>query len=207
MFVFKLFTINNILFYVSYIILVILLLFLSYKYLYLEQSNFVITSRLNKLEIELNGGISSKPITNISTDEYYKDKYESANEMMNQIYGDYNDKCDINGTCSMSDHNDVSDDTNDIEITVISHDKPVKTKEIFDLKKEVLDDNVSVISSNVAPSALTKKSLSKLSSDKLKAKCDELKISNEGTKNQLIDRIINYENLKVVEDEVIISDE
>jgi len=204
MFVFKLFTINNILFYVSYIILVILLLFLSYKYLYLEQSNFVITSRLNKLEVELNGGIS-KPITNISTNEFYKDKYESANEMMNNIYGDYNDKCDINGKCSVSNDND--DDSNEIEITVISHDKPVKTKDIFDLKKEVIDDNVSVISSNVASSSLTKKSLSRLSSDKLKAKCDELKISNEGTKNQLIDRIINHENLKVVEDEVIISDE
>ena len=211
MFVFKLFTINNILFYVSYIILVLLLLFLSYKYLYLEQSNYVISSRLNKLELELNGGMSnSKPITNIPTDEYYKDKYSSANEMMNQIYGDYNEKCDLNGKCSISKYDDDSnlcDNNNEIEITVISHEKSVKPKEIFDLKKEVIDDNVSVISSNVASSTVTKKSLTKLSVDKLKAKCDELKISNEGTKNQLIERIINHETLKAVEDEVIISDE
>ena len=69
MFVFKLFTINNILFYISYFILVILLLFLSYKYLYLEQSNYVISSRLNKLELELNS--ANRPITNTPASNYY----------------------------------------------------------------------------------------------------------------------------------------
>jgi len=193
MFVFKLFTINNILFYVSYFILVLLLLFLSYKYLYLEHSNYMLSSRLNKLEIELNG---AQPITNTPASNYYNEKINHANEMMNTIFNDVPDKCcSVSGVCEVAD---------DIQVTIID-EKPVKP-ELFDLKKEIIDDNASVISSNV-PVANNKKALMKLSLDKIKAKCEERKINADGTKSQLIEKIIAFDNSKVVEDEVITTDE
>jgi len=191
MFVFKLFTINNILFYISYFILVILLLFLSYKYLYLEQSNYVMSSRLNKLELELNS--ANRPITNTPASNYYNDKINSAEMMMNEIYNDFPAKCGIDGVCNT-----------EIHVTVLD-EKPVK--EIFDLKKEIIEDNASVISSNVPSSDTTKKSLMKLSLDKIKAKCEERKLTCDGSKSQLVDKIINYDNSKAVEDEIIETDE
>ena len=61
---------------------------------------------------------------------------------------------------------------------------------IFDLKKEmIMDDKESIMSSN----NLTKKKLSKLNLDKLKEKCIELELNTEGTKAQLIDRILEKE--------------
>ena len=195
MFVFKLFTINNILFYISYFILVLLLLFLSYKYLYLEQSNYMMSTRLQKLELELNG--ANRPITNTQTSDYYNEKINEANMMMNEIYNDYPPapKCGMSGICA----------TSEIHVTVLD-DKPINN-EIFDLKKEIIEDSTSVISSNVQSSANNKKALMKLSLEKIKAKCEERKINCDGSKAQLIDKIINYDNSKAVEDEVIISDE
>ena len=192
MFVFKLFTINNILFYISYFILVILLLFLSYKYLYLEQSNYVMSSRLNKLELEFNSG--NRPITNTPVSNYYNEKINSAEMMMNEIYNDFPQKCGIDGVC-----------TSEIHVTVLD-EKPIN-KEIFDLKKEIIEDNASVISSHVPSSDTTRKSLMKLSLEKIKAKCEERKLTCDGSKSQLVDKIINYDNSKVVEDEIIVSDE
>jgi len=92
-------------------------------------------------------------------------------------------------------------DMNEIIMTQIFDDEPVinvdsdiieieEIKEpIFDLKKEVItDDKESIISSN-----LTKKKLQKLNLDKLKEKCLELELNPEGTKTQLIDRILEKE--------------
>jgi len=92
-------------------------------------------------------------------------------------------------------------DMNEIIMTQIFDDEPVinvdsdiieieEIKEpIFDLKKEVItDDKESIISSN-----LTKKKLQKLNLDKLKKKCLELELNPEGTKSQLIDRILEKE--------------
>ena len=47
----------------------------------------------------------------------------------------------------------------------------------------------------------------KLSLEKIKAKCEERKLTCDGSKSQLVDKIINYDNSKVVEDEIIVSDE
>jgi hypothetical protein len=73
--------------------------------------------------------------------------------------------------------------------------------EIFDLKKEIInDDKESIISANVGGGHATKKALMKLSIDKLKAKCEERKLSTEGTKNQLADKIIVHDNTVEISD-------
>lgn len=60
---------------------------------------------------------------------------------------------------------------------------PIKN-EVFDLKKDD-NDNISV------SSGINKKKLSKLNLDGLKQKCTELNLQTDGTKSELIDRIIN----------------
>lgn len=112
----------------------------------------------------------------------------------------FNIECSQNNHCIMSKKNDGID-MNEIIMTQIFDDEPVinvdsdiieieEIKEpIFDLKKEVItDDKESIISSN-----LTKKKLQKLNLDKLKEKCLELELNTEGTKSQLIDRILEKE--------------
>jgi len=152
------------------------------------------SSRLQKLELELNS--ANRPITNTPASNYYNEKINEANMMMNDIYNDYppTPKCGMDGVCR-----------SEIHVTVLD-DKPIND-ELFDLKKEIIEDSASVISSNVQSSASTKKALMKLSLEKIKAKCEERKINCDGSKSQLIDKIINYDNSKAVEDEVIISDE
>ena len=69
-------------------------------------------------------------------------------------------------------------------------DVPPVKEEIFDLKKEVInDDKESVISSN----NLNKKKLLKWNLDKLKEKCEQLDLPTDGTKAQLIERILEKE--------------
>lgn len=112
----------------------------------------------------------------------------------------FNIECSQNNHCVISKKNDGID-MNEIIMTQIFDDEPVinvdsdiieieEIKEpIFDLKKEVItDDKESIISSN-----LTKKKLQKLNLDKLKEKCLELELNTEGTKSQLIDRILEKE--------------
>lgn len=112
----------------------------------------------------------------------------------------FNIECSQNNHCVLPKKNEGID-MNEIIMTQIFDDEPVinvdsdiieieEIKEpIFDLKKEVItDDKESIISSN-----LTKKKLQKLNLDKLKEKCLELELNPEGTKSQLIDRILEKE--------------
>ena len=79
------------------------------------------------------------------------------------------------------------------EIIKKDDNSPVK-EEVFDLKKDVMntDDNQSIISSSN-----NRKKLQKLNLEKLKEKCQELELSNEGTKANLIDRIMDEMNKDV----------
>ena len=61
---------------------------------------------------------------------------------------------------------------------------PIIKNEVFDLKKDE-NDNVSV------SSCTNKKKLAKLNLDGLKQKCTELNLQTDGTKNELIERILN----------------
>jgi len=85
-----------------------------------------------------------------------------------------------------STNNEITDEiTNEItdEITDIKN-----TNEIFDLKKNDIENDKE---SDISTKTSTKKKLQKLNLDSLKEKCINLNLSNEGTKADLIDRILN----------------
>jgi hypothetical protein len=198
MFIFKLFTLNNILFYFTYAVLFIFLFFMAYKYLYLEQSVYLLTNKLNKLEIELN---NPSAIYNNSNNS--NSALESAEIIMNEIFND--GFCSTN-SCPFIPSSPPSTPTAKTSTTPIAtqeiqEDTVQIVNEIFDLKKEIInDDKESIISANVGGGHATKKALMKLSIDKLKAKCEERKLSTEGTKNQLADKIIVHDNTVEISD-------
>ena len=204
MLLFKLFSFNNIIFYITYFILILFLLFLGYKYIYLEQSIYLITNKLNKIEIELNNP-SLKSSLNKNNDNM-----RVADIIMNEIFND--NYCDVNGSCSISHNANANTNTNtntntnantntntntnaNANATEIIEETPI---EIFDLKKET-EDKESVISSHTD----TKKSLMKLNLEKLKAKCEDKHLATDGTKQQLVERLLNYENSKILTEEIV----
>lgn len=83
----------------------------------------------------------------------------------------------------------IIEDDVDVETPVIKVEKKEVKDEIFDLKKDEEEDKHSIMSSN--KDTLTKKNLSKLNVEKLKEKCVELNISSDGSKNQLIEKILS----------------
>lgn len=185
---FKLFSIHNIITYFSFFISLIFIFFLSYKYLYLEQSIYLINNKLNKLEIEYNN-------PNVYSNTHTSKTFDTAEFIMNEIFNEDN-SCSINNKCKNTNEiitdNSVIIDTIDTTDTI---DKPSST-EIFDLKKDN-EDKESTVSGALGLTGgghATKKALMKLTIDKLKSKCEERKISTEGTKNQLADRIIVHDN-------------
>jgi hypothetical protein len=211
MFIFKFFTLNNILFYFICIIVFIFLFLMTYKYIYLEQSVYLLSNKINKLEIELNNP-SIYNNSNISNSAQ-----ESAEIIMNEIFND--DFCCSTNSCPFipssppSSTPSTSNATSTATPTAkTSSNTPIATQEIhedtiqivneiFDLKKDVInDDKESIISANTGGGHATKKALMKLSIDKLKAKCEERKLSTEGTKNQLADKIIIHDNTVEISD-------
>ena len=197
MFIFKLFTLNNIVFYLTCSILFIFLFFMAYKYLYLEQSIYILTNKIDKLEFEFNNSNNNSN----SPPNTANKAFDSAEIIMNEIF---NDSFCSNNSCQFT------SSTSPVSPTVISVSPPKNEEiqedtvqivnEIFDLKKEVNDDKESIISSNIGGGHATKKALMKLSIDKLKVKCEERKLSTEGTKNQLADKIIVHDNTVEITD-------
>ena len=209
MFIFKLFTLNNILFYFTYAIMFIFLFFMSYKYLYLEQSVYLLTNKINKLEIEYN----NPSVYNNSNPKSSNSALESAEIIMNEIFNDgfcSTNSCPfipppspaISNSIPSTTSTPVKSSTINNKHEEIQEDTVQIVNEIFDLKKEptLNDDKESIISSNIGGGHATKKALMKLSMDKLKAKCEERKLSTEGTKNQLADKIIVYDNTVEISD-------
>jgi len=200
MFIFKFFNFNNIVFYLTYAILFIFLFFMAYKYLYLEQSVYILTNKIDKLEMEFN----NPNVYNNSPPNTSNSALDSAEIIMNEIFNDgfcSTNSCQFTSSTSTAPvspaavviapapkHEEIQEDTVQI------------VNEIFDLKKEVNDDKESIISSNIGGGHATKKALMKLSIDKLKTKCEERKLSTEGTKNQLADKIIVHDNTVEIAD-------
>jgi hypothetical protein len=175
---------------------------MAYKYLYLEQSVYLLTNKVNKLEIEFNN-----PSAVYNNSNNSNSALESAEIIMNEIFND--GFCSTN-SCpfmpSTPSPPSSTSTTSTVSNTPIAaqeiHEDTVQiVNEIFDLKKEIInDDKESIISANVGGGHATKKALMKLSIDKLKAKCEERKLSTEGTKNQLADKIIVYDNTVEISD-------
>lgn len=167
-----LFNINNLFYYLLMALIVTVILYLIYKIFILENDVYILHEKFYKLEC--NGQqcpISKNKITN---------EEMNMNEIiMSQIFDDEDNEEPI-----------INKDIDIINIEDLLPEKEMISEPIFDLKKEtVMDDKESIMSSN----NLTKKKLSKLNLDKLKEKCVELELNTEGTKAQLIDRILEKE--------------
>jgi hypothetical protein len=164
---------NNLIQYILMFLLLLLIIYLIYKIFLVENDVFILNERLSKIEVQFN-----QPIT-IEKTNLNKEEIEIANNFMSEIF---------------TNQDEEEPSSIDIDEIIKNDEKPVVKEEIFDLKKDVMttDDSQSVISSSN-----NKKKLQKLNLDKLKEKCQELGLSQEGTKANLIDRILEETNKDV----------
>jgi hypothetical protein len=155
-------------------LILLLIIYLIYKIFILETDVYIINERLSKIELQFN-----KP-KSIEKTTFNNEEIDIANNFMNEIF-----------TNKEADEEPSSIDIDEI---IKKDDNPPVKEEIFDLKKDVMnaDDNQSIISSSN-----NKKKLQKLNLEKLKDKCQELGLSQEGSKANLIDRIIDEGNKDV----------
>ncbi len=175
---------NNLIQYIILFMILLLIIYLIYKIFIIENETYILNERLSKIELQFNRQMNENSTDVNDTNEELK----FANMIMNEVFCN-SSKCNINHSQPVQDEASIDIDE------IIKDDIPIVKEEIFDLKKEVItnvDDNQSVISvSN------NKKKLQKLNLDKLKEKCQEVGVSNEGTKAQLIERILEELNKDV----------
>lgn len=206
MFILKLLSFNNLFTYMIYAIFTIIILFLIYKYIYLEQAVYLITNKLDRLESELlNSSSSSKSCSySQSPSNQNSNMMKNAEFIMNEIF---NMDSSSGSCCPHPPQKEVKKQPEPVEEIVPVIEEPVvvannlfdlkrtsNEKEVIDDKKKDDDDKGSTISNIVGGGHAIKKNLMKLSIDKLKTKCEERNLPTEGTKNQLADRIIIYDN-------------
>ena len=172
---------NNLSTLINYIVLFVILLILTYviyKIFIIENDVYIINEKINHIEMD----ITSIPPSN---KEYpNKEMFEMADFTMNKCFNE-----ELMPTSIDIDNEKIED------FTEIINQEPPKS-EIFDLKKEVIkveDETSSIVSTN----NINKKKLLKLNLEKLKEKCVELKLSSDGTKAQLIDRIMEELNKEI----------
>ena len=127
---------------------------------------------------------------------------KNAEILMNEIFN-----IDVSNCCPQPREEIKTNKIEQIEeIVPILEEPTINNPNLFDLKRKneipvsnekeekEINDKESVISNIIGGGHAVKKSLMKLSIDKLKAKCEERELSTEGTKNQLADRIIIFDN-------------
>jgi hypothetical protein len=163
---------NNLIQYIIMFLILLLIIYLIYKIFILETDVYILNERLSKIELQLN-----KPIS-IEKNTYSNEEINVASNFMNEIFSNQEEE----------------PSSIDIDEIIKKDDNPPVKEEVFDLKKDVMntDDNQSIISSSN-----NRKKLQKLNLEKLKEKCQELELSNEGTKANLIDRIMDEINKDV----------
>lgn len=173
---------NNFLAYFVALFIICLLIYVIYKVFILENDLYILNDKVNKMEIEYCGGVSNDKPLKYNQDEHSK-QLDMNEIIMNNIFND-----NINNNSNITEMDII-----DIDKIELKEDEPEiteATEPIFDLKKEVLtDDKESIISTT----ANTKKKLLKLNLDRLKDKCTEQGLSTDGTKAQLIERILEKE--------------
>lgn len=181
---------NNFIFYFIALFIVLLLIYIIYKSFILENELYIMQDKLNKIELEYCGGNKIVKNTSMQNDELPNYDIKLNEIIMNNIFSD-NQKEQPLQTKQQPLMNEINIlDIDKIDIKDDEPDLPEISKEpIFDLKKEVLaDDKESIIS------ITNKKKLLKWNLDKLKEKCIEYNLATEGTKAQLIERIVEYES-------------
>ena len=196
---FKLLSNINYIFYFICIAFVLLILtYIIYKMFLLEADIYLLVEKINKIELEFNYNNTNSKSTSCSSHNKNSCSMKLSDIIMNEVFNPYQtnikkNKDDIDKEIE----NEKDVDVIDIDEIIgdIKENEP-DNKIIFDLKKETVlnNDNESVISSS---NKITKKKLQKLNLDKLKEKCVELDISSEGTKPQLIDKILEELNKEV----------
>lgn len=182
----------NYLFYFFCIFVILLILtYVIYKIFIIDNDLFILNDKLNKIEMEIG---NPSPLKSTSDRNH---AFNLTDIIMNEVFN--NNEKQEKTYCSDNKCKIKKPDVNEIDIDEVINIETVNpittslnTEEpIFDLKKEVMNnDNESIISGEIQ---MTKKKLMKLSLDKLKEKCNDLNLSSEGTKAQIVDRI--YEEL------------
>jgi len=214
MFLLKLLSLNNIITYTIYAFFIIIILFLIYKYLYLEQAVYLINNKIERIENEIENSNccsfnnnSNENLNSNSNQNSTSSMMKNAEIIMNEIFN-----MEASPNCCPTPHHRREEKINKIEpvdeiVPVI--EEPIVKNNIFDLKRktspdnekevvekerEEINDKESIVSNIIGGGHAVKKSLMKLTIDKLKEKCEERNLSTEGTKNQLADRIIIFDN-------------
>jgi len=191
----------NYLFYFFCITFVLLILtYIIYKLFLLEADVYMIVEKINNIELEFSGYSSKSPSNSCNSNSkcIYKPKTNDtinlSEMMMNEVFNNTINSViePVKKEVDIIDIDEIIGDIKDNEKETVE----TEPKVIFDLKKEIINnDTESVVSSST--NQLTKKQLQKLNVDKLKDKCNELELSTEGTKSQLIDRILEEINKDV----------
>ncbi len=185
--------VNNIINYFVIFIVLLLVTYAIYKIIVIEGELYMINERINRVEMECITKENKHPLEDLINN----DDYNVANIIMNEIFTQTPQPPIIEKTttkvCKKVEPPTSIDLDNIITHPDVNDNQDVRSTqdlkdEIFDLKKDVIaDDRESIVSSSVVA---TKKRLQKMNLDKLKEKCVELGISSEGTKAQIIERIL-----------------
>lgn len=172
---------NYLIYFFCIFVILILLTYLIYKVFIVENDLFILNEKINKIELEFNN-----PNLN-TTSTTTKDNFNLTDIIMNEVF---NTTPNMNNVCNLSTCTKTEEQPDAIDIDNIIEVKEEDTKDevLFDLKKEIIVDEKegSIISENN-----NKRKLQKLNLEKLKEKCTELNLSTEGTKAQLINRILD----------------
>jgi len=186
--------VNNLINYFVIFIVLLLVTYAIYKIIVIEGDIYVINERLNRVEMEYMSKEDQQQLGGIMD----ADDYNVANIIMNEIFTQPPSSQPIIEKTTVKVCKKDEATSIDLDNIINSHDNHDTRlnddfkEELFDLKKEVIaDDRESIVSSSVV---MTKKKLQKMSVDKLKDKCMEMGLSNEGTKAQMIERIMDEGN-------------
>jgi hypothetical protein len=154
----------------------------------------MIFEKINNIELEFNSSSSKSQSNSCNSNSkcIYKPKTNEtiniSEIVMNEVFNNQNMKKEVD----IIDIDEIIGDIKESDKEILD----TESKAVFDLKKEIINnDNESIVSGSTTQ--MTKKQLNKLNIDKLKAKCNELEVSSEGTKAQLIDRILEEINKDV----------
>ena len=186
-------------------LVIFLVIFLWRKLTILESNFYILEKRVNLMKeskyMSKNTKDAAIPTDTASLEEGFKraifenmtdKKIERSNIVMNEIFGNNIFSTDKN--CHKEDVT-ITFDTSKDDKEIVDTIDPIIDEHIisYDTKEENNDfENTSNASEFVfnVDEKYTQKKLLKLNMDKLKTICEKMNISSEGTKNQLITRIL-----------------
>lgn len=173
------------------IIFFLIILYLWFKVISIETTVFILEQKLKK-DNNINNSSCVSGVCSVPTNNNYEsfNTFPMDDMIMKEVFSyceQPEETTHNNIKLPVAEHvKIVIEDNND---QIMQKDDEIKKNNIFDLKKEDLD-NTSV-NSNITKK---KNKLNKLNLEALKQKCIELNLESEGSKNELIDRILNNDS-------------